>query len=150
MGLKEKINEDMKQYMKEKNQLALNAIRMIKSEIKNAEIAKIGELSEEEIIKVIQSSIKKRKDAIEQFKNAGREDLVQKETEELKYLEVYLPQPLTKEEVIQIIKDEIAKVDISDKKNFGIVMRSVMTKIQGRFDGKEVNNLVNDVIAGKL
>lgn len=150
MGLKEMINEDMKQYMKEKNQLALNAVRMIKSEIKNAEIAKIGELSDEEIIKVIQSSIKKRKDSIEQFRNAGRTDLVEKEEEELKYLEKYLPKGLSKDEVIAIVKEEVAKVDISDKKNFGVVMRAVMSRIQGRYDGKEVNTIVNDVIAGKI
>ncbi len=150
MGLKEMINEDMKQYMKDKNQLALNAVRMIKSEIKNAEIAKIGELNDEEIVKVIQSSIKKRKDSIEQFKNAGRMDLVEKEEEELKYLEKYLPKGLSKEEVIAIVREEVAKVDISDKKNFGTVMRSVMARVQGRYDGKEVNTIVNDVIAGKL
>ncbi|MGB9731104.1 MULTISPECIES: GatB/YqeY domain-containing protein [Calditerrivibrio] len=150
MGLKEMINEDMKQYMKEKNQLALNAVRMIKAEIKNAEIAKIGELSDDEVVKVIQSSIKKRKDSIEQFKNAGRNDLVEKEEEELKYLEKYLPKGLNKDEVIAIIKEEVAKVDITDKKNFGVVMRSVMGRIQGRYDGKEVNTLVNDVISGKI
>lgn len=150
MGLKEMINEDMKQYMKEKNQLALNAVRMIKSEIKNAEIAKIGELSDEEIIKVIQSSIKKRKDSIEQFRNAGRTDLVEKEEAELKYLEKYLPKGLSKDEVIAIVKEEVAKVDISDKKNFGVVMRAVMSRVQGRYDGKEVNTIVNDLIAGKI
>jgi len=76
--------------------LTLNAVRMIKSDIKNAEIAKIGELTEEEIVKVIHSAIKKRKDSIEQFKQAGRNDLVEKEQEELTYLEVYLPKALTK------------------------------------------------------
>jgi uncharacterized protein YqeY len=150
MGLKEMINEDMKQYMKEKNQLALNAVRMIKAEIKNAEIAKIGELSDEEVAKVIQSSIKKRKDSIDQFRNAGRLDLVEKEEEELKYLEKYLPKGLSRDEVIIIIKEEVSKVDMSDKKNFGAVMRSVMSRVQGRYDGKEVNQLVNDFIAGKI
>lgn len=150
MGLKDRINEDMKKYMKEKNQLALNAIRMIKSDIKNAEIAKIGELTEEEIIKVIHSAIKKRKDSIEQFKQAGRNDLVEKEQEELTYLEVYLPKALTIEEVVAIVKEEAKNLDLSDKKNFGVLMRNVMAKIQGRYDGKEVSTIVNDVIAGKI
>jgi uncharacterized protein YqeY len=150
MGLKDRINEDMKKYMKEKNQLALNAVRMIKSDIKNAEIAKIGELTEEEIVKVIHSSIKKRKDSIEQFKQPGRNDLVEKEQEELTYLEVYLPKALTREEVVAIVKEEAENMDLSDKKNFGVLMRNVMSKIQGRYDGKEVNTIVNDVIAGKI
>ncbi|MCA1927286.1 MAG: GatB/YqeY domain-containing protein [Calditerrivibrio sp.] len=150
MALKDRINEDMKNYMKEKNQLALGAIRMIKADIKNAEIAKIGELSDEEIVKVIQSSIKKRKDSIEQFKNAGRDDLVEKETAELKYLEVYLPKGLTKEEVVAIIKEEAARLDLSDKKNFGVLMKTVMGRVQGRYDGREVSAIVNEVTAGNL
>lgn len=150
MALKDRINEDMKNYMKEKNQLALGAIRMLKADIKNAEIAKIGELSDEEIIKVIQSSIKKRKDSIEQFRSAGRDDLVEKETAELKYLELYLPKGLTKEEVVAIVKEEAAKLDISDKKNFGILMKTVMNRVQGRYDGREVSAIVNEVTAGNL
>jgi len=75
---------------------------------------------------------------------------VEKEQEELTYLEVYLPKALTREEVVAIVKEESKCLDLSDKKNFGVLMRNVMAKIQGRYDGKEVNTIVNDVIAGKI
>jgi uncharacterized protein YqeY len=138
----------MKKYMKEKNQAALSTIRMLRSEIKYAEIEKNNKLSDEDIIKVVQSAIKKRKDAAEQYENAGRKELAEKELAECKILEKYLPEQLDTESLIMIIKETIEEVNAKDAKSFGIVMKTVMAKVQGKADGKTVSALVKEVLNG--
>ncbi|MGA1845874.1 GatB/YqeY domain-containing protein [Deferribacter abyssi] len=148
MSLKNQILEDMKKFMKEKNEIALGAIRMLRAEIKNAEIEKKKELIDDEIIQVVQSAIKKRKDAVEQYEKAGRADLAEKEKKEIVVLAKYLPEQLTEEELKEIIKEEIDKLESKDKKYFGQVMKGVMAKVKGRADGKLVNKLVNEAFNG--
>ena len=97
MSLKEQILEDIKHYMKEKDSVALNAVRMLKSDVKNAEIAAISELDDEGVIKVVMSSIKKRKDSAEIYAKNGRQELADKELAEIKVLEKYLPAQLDDE-----------------------------------------------------
>lgn len=143
MDLISKITEDMKIAMKSKDSLALNTIRMLRSEIKNAEIAKKDKLSDDEIVKVVQTAIKKRKEAAEQYKNAGRDDLYEKEMIEAKTLEKYLPKQLGEDELKKIIKDVINETN-SD--NFGLVMKEVMSKVGARAEGKVVNKLVKELL----
>ncbi|UOD34294.1 GatB/YqeY domain-containing protein [Deferribacteraceae bacterium V6Fe1] len=145
MDLINKISEDMKVAMKSKDSIALNTIRMLRAEIKNAEIQKMGQLSEDEIVKVIQTAIKKRKEAAEQYKNAGRDDLCEKELSEAKVLEKYLPEQLSEDKIKSIINQVIKEVGGN---NFGLVMRSVMEKVQGRAEGKVVNQLVKEMLNG--
>lgn len=140
-----KITEDMKIAMKNKDSIALNTIRMLRAEIKNAEIQKMGKLEEEEVIKVVQTAIKKRKEAAEQYKNAGRDELAEKELMEAKVLEKYLPEQLGEDEIRAIINQVLAE---SDNKNFGIVMKGVMEKVKGRAEGKLVNQLVKEMLSG--
>lgn len=140
-----KITEDMKIAMKSKDSLALNTIRMLRAEIKNAEIAKMDKLTEDEIVKVVQTAIKKRKEAAEQYKNAGREDLYKKEMAEAKVLEKYLPEQLEEEELRKIIADVINETK-SD--NFGIIMKTVMSKVGSKAEGKVVNKLVKEMLSG--
>jgi len=140
-----KITEDMKIAMKSKDSLALNTIRMLRAEIKNAEIAKMDKLTEDEIVKVVQTAIKKRKEAAEQYKNAGREDLYEKEMAEAKVLEKYLPEQLEEEELKKIIADVINETK-SD--NFGIIMKTVMSKVGSKAEGKVVNKLVKEMLSG--
>lgn len=140
-----KITEDMKIAMKSKDSLALNTIRMLRSEIKNAEIAKMDKLTEDEIVKVVQTAIKKRKEAAEQYKNAGREDLYEKEMAEAKVLEKYLPEQLEEEELKKIIAEVINEIK-SD--NFGIIMKTVMSKVGSKAEGKVVNKLVKEMLSG--
>jgi len=140
-----KITEDMKIAMKSKDSLALNTIRMLRAEIKNAEIAKMDKLTEDEIVKVVQTAIKKRKEAAEQYKNAGREDLYKKEMAEAKVLEKYLPEQLEEEELKKIIADVINETK-SD--NFGIIMKTVMSKVGSKAEGKVVNKLVKEMLSG--
>lgn len=144
MGLKERILEDMKQYMKDKNQVALGAVRMLRSEIRNAEIDKADDLDDDEIVKLISSAIKKRKDSARQYSDAGREDLASKELEEIDVLEKYMPEQLSEEEVRDIVTNEISKLDSPDKKYFGQVMKAVMSKVGNSADGKLVNKLVKE------
>jgi uncharacterized protein YqeY len=150
MSLKERITDDMKKYMREKNQLALDTVRMLRSDIKNAEIndRAAGELTDEGVLKVIASSVKKRKDAAEQYRAANRPELAEKEEAEIKFLEVYMPQQLSAEEIQNIVNSLIGEVDVTDKKNFGILMRKVMDKTKNQADGKLVNEIVKAAFDG--
>ncbi|MDY5051639.1 MAG: GatB/YqeY domain-containing protein [Candidatus Mucispirillum faecigallinarum] len=146
MTLKEQILEDIKHYMKEKDAVALNAVRMLKSDVKNAEIAAIKELDDEGVIKVVASSIKKRKDSAEIYIKNGRQDLADKELAEIKVLEKYLPAQLSDEEIKAVIKDVIASLDDNMKKNFGAVMKNVMAKVGSSAEGKKVSELIKGML----
>lgn len=148
MSIKDRLTADMKTCMKEKNQLGLDAIRMVRAEIKNTEIDKGGELVDAEVEKVIASAIKKRKEAAEQYKNAGRDDLGDKELEEVKFLMQYMPEQLSDEEVKAIVAKALEGIDTSDKKNFGVAMQAVMKAVQGKADGKIINQLIKDAFDG--
>ncbi|MGD9808565.1 MAG: GatB/YqeY domain-containing protein [Deferribacterales bacterium] len=148
MSLKDQITEDMKTYMKEKNTVALGAVRMLRAEIKNAEIDSRSELDDEGVQKVIATAIKKRKDAADQYNGANRPELAEKEMAEADILMKYMPQQLSEDEVKAIVTEACEGVDTSDKKNFGKVMQAVMAKAQGRADGKIVNQLVKEAFDG--
>lgn len=146
MSLKDQILEDIKKYMKEKDSVALNAVRMLKSDIKNAEIAAIKELDDNGIVKVVASNIKKRKDSIEVYAKNGRQDLADKEAAEIKVLEKYLPAQLDDDAIKNIIEKTIASLDENMKKNFGAVMKNVMAEIGNRAEGKRVSELIKGML----
>jgi len=146
MTLKEQILEDIKHYMKEKDNVALNAVRMLKSDVKNAEIAAIKELDDEGVIKVVVSSIKKRKDSAEIYIKNGRQDLADKELAEIKVLEKYLPAQLDDEAIKAVITEVIASLDDNMKKNFGAVMKNVMAKVGSSAEGKRVSELIKGML----
>lgn len=140
--MKKLLIEDMKKYMKEKNKLALNTVKMVNAEIKNQEIDKQRELTDEEIISVIEKQIKNRRDSIEQYKNAGRNDLAEQESQEIKALEKYLPEQLSEEEIEKIVLEVIQEVGAKDKSDFGKVMGKIMPKVKGKADGNLVKKIV--------
>jgi len=144
--MKKKLMEDMKKYMKEKNKIALNTVKMVNAEIKKQEIDKQKELSDEEVISVIEKQIKNRKDSAEQYKNAGREDLAEQEEEEIKVLIKYLPEQLSKKEIEKIVDEVIKEIGAESKSDFGKVMGKIMTKVKGKADG----NLVKKIVQEKL
>ena len=146
MTLNEQILEDIKHYMKEKDNIALSAVRMLKSDIKNAEIAAIKELDDECIIKVVASSIKKRKDSAEIYIKNSRQDLADKELAEIKVLEKYLPAQLDDESIKAVINEVIASLDDNMKKNFGAVMKNVMAKVGSSAEGKRVSELIKGIL----
>ena len=146
MGLKEKIQQDIKQAMKEKDQVRLSTLRLLMAEIKNREIDAGEELDEPEILSIVQKAAKQRKESIEQYKKGGREELAAKEEQELGILESYLPQQLSREELESIVREAIEKCGATSPKEMGKVMKEVMPKVKGRADGKEVNGLVRTML----
>jgi uncharacterized protein YqeY len=144
MDLKTKLNDDMKKYMKEKNTKALNAIKILKTEIKKAEVEKQRELNEDEIISLIRKQIKMRQDSIEQYKSAGREDLVSEEEYELNILKEYLPPEMSDEELEKIIQNIIS--ELGENAKFGQVMGKAMKELKSKVDGNRVNSIVKRLL----
>ena len=143
--LSQQITEDMKTAMREKNTIALNTIRMLKSSIKNAAIEKGGasaELTDPEIVAVIRKEVKKRQDSIDQYESAGRTELAEQEKEEMAVLNGYLPEPLSPEKIEEIIDEAIAEVGATSRKEMGQVMKIVQEKTAGRADGKTLSQAV--------
>jgi len=148
VGLKERLFEDMKRAMKEGNRSAVNAIRMTINAIKNREIELGRELSDDEIAQVIASQIKKREEAIEQFKQGNRWDLVTEETKQVELLKAYLPEQLSEEELERMIDEAIKEVGATSPKDLGKVMRVIMPRVRGRADGSLVNQMVRRKLGG--
>ncbi len=143
MGLREKINEDMKTAMKSGDKVRLETIRSVRALI--LEFDKSGanrELTHEDEIAMLSTAVKKRKESVEMFTNAGRMDLAEKESAELKILQEYLPKQLSEEEIIEEIKSIAAEVNASTKADFGKLMPAAMKSLKGKADGKVVKSLV--------
>lgn len=143
MSLLERLNNDMKQAMKNKEKDKLSVIRMLKAALQN-EAIKLGnkELTEDEELTVLSRESKQRKDSLQEFSNAGRDDLVEKIRTEIKYVELYMPQQLTEEEITNIVKETIEAVGATSKADMGKVMGALMPKVKGKADGALVNKLV--------
>ncbi len=146
MGVAERITEELKVAMKAKDQVRMDTLRMLKSDIKNAEIDKHSMLSEEEMMSIVQRSIKKRRDSIEMYKTGGRQDLVDKETREADILLAYLPAQMGEEEIRVMAKEAIAQSGASSKKDMGKVMGALMSKVKGKADGKLVQQVVQSLL----
>lgn len=142
-SLKRRINQDAKEALKSKDTLTLNVLRMLKSEIRYKEIERGSELSDDDVISVLSSAIKKRKDSIQQFEKGGRDDLASKEKEELAVVTKYMPEQVSEEELSQIISQAISEEGATGASDLGKVMKLVMPKVRGRADGKKVNQMVS-------
>jgi uncharacterized protein YqeY len=142
-SLKRRINQDAKEALKSKDALTLNVLRMLKSEIRYKEIERGSELSDDDVISVLSTAIKKRKDSIQQFEKGGRDDLVSKEKEELTVVTKYMPEQVSEEELSQIISQAISEEGATSASDLGKVMKLVMPKVRGRADGKKVNQMVS-------
>ena len=148
MKLIETINKDYQNALKNKDDLLISVLRLLRSNIHNQEISKKGKLSEEDTLKVIQKELKKRKDSIEAFKKGERIDLAEKEKQELDILSKYLPKQLSKEE-IKIFVQKIIDKNKDEELNFGKIMGEVMKEMKGKADGKEVNEIVRELMQEK-
>lgn len=149
MSLQEKINEDLKVYMKSKDTFKLGVVRMVKGAVQLEKInLKREELSDDEIIKLISKQIKMRKDSIAEFTKAGRLDLVQQNEKEIDVLKEYMPEEMSEEEVINIINEAISSTGASNIKEMGKVMREVTPKVSGRFDMGRVSSIIKEKLNG--
>jgi len=146
MPLLQNIEDDFKTALKASDALKVSALRMVKAALKNRQIEKGSELSEEEIISVIASLAKQRKESIEQFLKGGRKDLADKEKKELAILQSYLPEQLSPEEIDRIIIEAIKESSPEGLKDMGKIMRIVMPQIKGAADGKFVNQRVRELL----
>lgn len=149
--MKDKIQKDLNQALKKKEELVVSTLRLLLSEIHNQEIAlryAQGEnLSDEEIIKIVQQQVKQRKEAIEAYQKGGRDDLVRKEKAELAILNKYLPQQLSPKQLETTIQSVINEVGAKGMTDFGKVMGGVMARAKGKADGKAVSEAVKKALS---
>ena len=147
MDLKTRLGEDFKQALRSGDKLRVSVIRLLTALIKNREVEKRGPLTDAEVLQAIVASCKQRQEAIEPFRQGGRQDLVDKESAELEILQSYLPKPLTSEELHAMVLEAIREVQATSPKEMGKVMGVLMPRVTGRADGKMVNTLVREALS---
>ena len=148
MGLKSEIQDAAKTAMKGGDRIALSTLRLLLSALHNEEIKERRELGPEEIIRLISSLCKQRQEAIEYFRKGGRADLERQEEAEMAILRRFLPQALSEEELRALIRSSIEEVGAKGVQDLGKVMKQVMPKVTGRTEGKRVNELAREILAG--
>jgi uncharacterized protein len=141
--LLQKIDEDLKSALKEKNEIVVSSLRNLKAALKNAEIDKQHALADEEVQSVIAKKVKQHKDSIDSFQSGGRNDLVEGETAQMKVLQQYLPPSMSEEEVSKIVQQVITESN-AQPADFGKVMKDVMAKVKGQADGSLISKLVKE------
>ncbi|HEX8284462.1 MAG TPA: GatB/YqeY domain-containing protein [Pyrinomonadaceae bacterium] len=143
MSLKERITSDLTAAMKAKEVGRLSTLRMVKAAVQNREIEKGGELSDEELTKALQSLVKQRRDSVEQYEKAGREELAEKERAEIAVIEEYLPRAASAEEIERAVEEALAETGASSMKEMGAVMKAAQARLAGRnADGRAVSEAV--------
>src|SRR5438270_3885932 len=149
MTLKDKIISDMTAAMKAKDAARTSTLRMVKAAIMHREKEGVGELSNDDVLKLLRSQMKQRRDSVEQYQKAGRQDLADKETAEIAVIEFYLPQAASEAEIEQAVTDAITETGATSMKEMGAVMKSVMAKLAGKnADGKTVSETVKKKLSG--
>jgi len=145
MTLQERVDSDLKEAMRAKDTRKLGVLRMLKSALKYAAIAKSGaeaELSDAEAAQVVRKQVKQRQDSIESFEKGGRAELAAKEKEELLILDAYLPQEMSSDELAKVVRETIAETGATSKAQMGGVMKALQVKVAGRADGKTLSQEV--------
>ena len=146
MDLRETINQNVKNAMKAKDTKTRDALRLLTSAFKQIEVDERKELSDDDVIKVIQTQVKRRNDAATQFKDAGRDDLMQIELDEIAIYTPYLPAQLSDDELSSAVKEIISKVGATTMKDMGKVMGMASKELAGRADGKRINECVKSLL----
>lgn len=142
MGLQERLNDEMKEAMRAKDSLRLNAIRLIRTAVKNREIEARHPLDDQEIIGVLSTLVKQRKESAQVYRENDRPELAQKEEAELAVIQDFLPTQLSRAEIEAIIEEAVAETGATEGKDMGKVMKVVSARTTGRADGREVSELV--------
>lgn len=144
--LKEKILDDIKQAMKSKDNFKRDTLRFLHSAIKQIEIDNRKDVSDEDIIKIIQKSMKQRNDTIAQYKDVNRPELIEKEENEIKILKEYLPEQIGDDELKSVIESIIKEVNATSIKDMGKIMGKASAKLSGRADGKRINEMATSIL----
>lgn len=147
MSIQSKLLNDMKTAMKAGDKIRLETIRGLRSQIKNMEIDKNRQLSDEEEIQVLMSAVKKRKESIEQFKSGNRLDRAAEEEKEMEIVQEYLPEQMSDQEIEELVQTALLEVEASSPSDMGKVMGKVMPQVKGRADGKHVQKIVQQKLA---
>lgn len=147
MNLNDRIMNDLKDAMKNKDSFKLSVIRMVKGAIQLEKINKKRDLNDEEVIDVISKQIKLRKDSINEFEKAGRNDLADTTKKEVEVLNEYMPEQLSSEEVNKIIDQAFAKVNPTSQKDMGLIMKEVTPKVKGKADMGEVSKIIKEKLS---
>lgn len=148
--LKQHIQDDMKAAMKARDQQRLNVIRLVLAAMKQKEVDERIELSDEQIISILDKMVKQRKDSVIQYQAGGRDDLAKQENFEISVISLYLPQALSEAEITTLIQEAIANIGANSMQDMGKVMNELKPKIQGRADAAEVSKKVKEVLASQV
>ena len=147
MSIRQLISDDMKTFMRAKDTARLGAIRLLQASIKQKEVDERIELNDDQILTVIQKMLKQRKDSIEAYQQANRQDLIDQEQLEIEVLTKYMPEPLSDEDINQFIEEAIATIGAADMKDMGKVVGVLKSKVAGRADMGEVSKLVRQKLS---
>jgi len=148
VDLKAKLNQDLKEALKAKDEAKLRTVRMLLAAIKNFEVEKMGPATDEEIFQIMSKEIKKRQEAIEMYKKGGRPDLAQAEKQEIEVIQSYMPNQLSEEEIRELARKVISEMNLKSPKDVGTAMKVIMPQVKGRADGKLVNKIVSELLSG--
>jgi hypothetical protein len=148
MSLKERLNSDLREALRSGDEHRKAALRMVLAALHNAEIEARGELDDGAILGVLTKEVKQRRESIEEFRKGGREDLVAREEAQLAVIQQYLPQQMTREEIIEAARNVIAEVGALGPGDKGKVMPILINQLRGRADGREINAIVTELLAG--
>ncbi len=147
MNLENQLSEDLKTAMKAKDAVAVNTLRMVRAQIKDTQIAKGDTLNDEEVLGILMSAAKKRKEAMDLYEKGDRQDLLDAEKAELSIISRYLPKQLSKNEIAETVNAVIQDVGASGPQDFGKVMGSVMKQLKGKADGKLIQEIVREQLS---
>lgn len=144
--LKNNLEQQMKEALKAGDQIRLSTLRLLLAAIKNEEIAQSREVTDEDVVTVVRRQMKQRRESVEAFRQAGREELARKEEAELAILNTFVPQQLSEEEIRQIVKEVLDQLPETERNNFGRVMGATMSKVKGKADGNLVAKVVKELL----
>ena len=146
MTMKTRLTDDMKQAMRDRDVLRRDVIRYLRSEVRNQEIRDQKELDDAGVIQVLSRQAQQRRDSIEVYRDADRQDLVEKEESELSVILSYLPRQMTSEEITDLVQQVVAEVGASGPADMGKVMGAIMPQVRGKAEGREVNAIVQQTL----
>jgi len=146
-GLKQQLTDDLKQAIKSGDTVKRSIIRLVMASISNAEIAKRGDIEDSDILGIIAKEVRQHEESIDSFKKGNRQDLVEKEEAEMAVLKGYMPQQMSREEVVEAARQVIGEVGAQGPSDKGKVMQQIMPRLKGKADGRGINEVVTELLS---